>query len=727
MPITVPMNISPKAYTKHQRNLALRQGHRAVMVLSGDHHWCRQQAMALLEGEDQECWWLGDHPPPGIDGLAWSHAGTRLGMECDVLVIDAFGGFDAEGFGALSGTVRAGGLLLLLVPELEQWHRYADPLQQRFALFPYTADDLSGHFLQRLVRVIESESAAVILRQGEPWPEQPEAAAGEWQISGDAVYATAEQREAVTCIRRVAEGHSHRPLVLSADRGRGKSAALGLAAAQLLHQGMQRLVVTAPRIDAAAQVFAHAAALLPGCEVRRGRLFWQGGTLEFIPPDALLQAVHEAQLLLVDEAAAIPTPILEGLLQRYSRIVFATTIHGYEGTGRGFAIRFHKVLTERTPQWHSLHLSEPVRWAANDPLERLSFNALLLDAEPAAAEMVAGATVESCRFESVDTAQLANDERSLGELFGLLVLAHYRTSPNDLRQLLDGPQQSLFVLRHEGHVVATALVVLEGELEPTLAEEVYRGRRRVQGHLLPQSLANHAGFPEAAQQRAARVMRIAVHPALQGRGLGSMMLQQIEQVVRQQGCDYFGASFGATGPLLAFWTGQGLLPVRVGLSREASSGTHSVMVMKPLSDAGVDLFDAVRRRFAETLPELLAEPLAGLDDELAQRLLDASPPAVSEGIGAQDRRDLDSFAFGLRGYELCMPAIRKWVLQAMSDETLWRSLTATQRQLLLHKVVQRREWSTVVRETALSGRKQAVQCLREAIAGLLRPRDDSAD
>jgi len=716
--------LTPQAITGFAASLRQRAGEsgfRAVLLLSGEVAWCRQQAGNLLDGpEGMSPWWVGQHAPASVQTLDWARVRTRLGMETDLLVIDAFDGFDAEGFGALCGTVRAGGLLILLAPPLPEWPRFADPQHARMAHYPNSAASVSGHFLTRLVRTLTATDGIAVVQQSRPLPELPASAESRWQMSGDEIYATAEQRHAVEMIREVAEGHQRRPLVLSADRGRGKSAALGIAAAQLMHGGMERILVTAPRIDATGQLFTHAQGLLSGCETHRSSLTWQGRQLEFVAPDALLHAPRQAQLLLVDEAAAIPTPLLEGFLEHYPRIVFATTIHGYEGTGRGFALRFRKVLDTKTPQWQALHLSAPVRWAEGDPLERLSFAALLLDAEPVDETLVNEATVESCRFERLEPADLLENETDLNELFGLLVLAHYRTSPNDLRQLLDGPDQVLYVLRYAGHIVATALLVHEGELEPELAHEVWYGRRRVQGHLLAQSLANHAGFPKAAELSLARVMRIAVHPALQRRGLGGFLLHQVREASRAQGIDLLGASFGATAELLKFWLEQGLLPLRVGLGREASSGSHAVMVLAPLSERGEALFAAARARFAETLPELLAEPLASLDIELAEMLLTSTPPQISPELDERDWADLESFSHGLRGYENCMVAIRKLVMRVVADQAVMDQLDERQRSLLEEKVLQRHSWPQQVRRHGFAGRRQALSALRESVALLLR-------
>ena len=79
----------------------------------------------------------------------------------------------------------------------------------------------------------------------------------------------------------------------------------------------------------------------------------------------------------MDEAAGIPLDSLATLLTFYPRIAMATTVHGYEGSGRGFLLRFREIIERHSRGWHPVTLGTPVRWAPGDLLEA-RINQLLL-------------------------------------------------------------------------------------------------------------------------------------------------------------------------------------------------------------------------------------------------------------------------------------------------------------------------------------------------------------
>ncbi|MCW8918409.1 MAG: GNAT family N-acetyltransferase [Gammaproteobacteria bacterium] len=696
--------------------------HRRLVVLAGESAWATaqaQQALATLPGT----WcWIGEAAGEAVDGTplqqaAVAQAHTLLGGEWQGLIYDARAGFDPDAFGAVAGTLRAGGLLLLLTPSLSTWPDYPDPQRHRLAVYPYDEAQVGGRFLQRLATLLQESRECFLIEQGKPLPPLPlthETSIPAAHMFGEC--ATAEQLAAVEALCRVAQGHRHRPLVLVSDRGRGKSAALGLAAARLLQQGVRRIVVTAPRLAAVEQLFQHAAAQLSDGELGRGLLrLPDGAELRFEPPDRVVHGANDCELLLVDEAAAIPTSLLEPMLRRHARIAFATTVHGYEGTGRGFDLRFRQVLDAVTPEWRRRRLEQPIRWAAGDPLEQLVFRLLLLDAEPVADAVVAELPLEQCRIERLDRDALTADEALLSQLFALLVQAHYRTSPGDLRNLLDGPNLEIYLLRHRQSVVGCALVAREGGLDAVLAQQVYAGARRLRGNLLPQSLATHAGLVKAPLLTAARVMRIAIHPACQGRGLGRRLIKTLAAEAATQGVDYLGASFGGDPRLFDFWRGCDCLPVRLGLKREASSGAHALMVMRPLSPQGEQLCAHARQRLATQLPVLLSEPLAGLEPGLAVRLLQGSgTPPADEMAWA----DAGSFAFTQRDYGNCLSGLQQVLLFALSDAP--GVLTGEQQALAIAKVLQRHPWPELVQSQGLAGRSEAIAGLREVFRVLCR-------
>jgi tRNA(Met) cytidine acetyltransferase len=702
---------------------------RRAVLLAGEADWCRDAAESVLRQIDTSlALWVSEHAPTGVDAVPAARAISKLGTETAALVFDAHDGFHPDAFGAAVGTLRGGGLLLILTPQLWQWPDFPDPDYQRTAVYPHRPETLKGRFLSRLSQLMVRDMALLKIEQGRPLPpliKLPEPCAGSRRgslngsVNDTALYRTKDQQRAVEAVLHVVSGHRRRPLVLTSDRGRGKSAALGISAGQLLGQGKQRILVTAPTIEALDPLFEQAARQLPEAVVTRGMVQVETGQLLFVAADELLRHPQTADLLLVDEAAAIPVPILEQLLARFSRVVFATTLHGYEGSGRGFAVRFQQILSQRTPAWRALHLKQPIRWAENDPLESLSFKTLLLDAAPVADEQLVNLTLDRCRFERIDRDLLVQDESLLSELFGLLVQAHYRTTPDDLRDLLDGPNLDIWVLSFRGHVVGTLLGAWEGGFDPALARSVWAGKRRPRGHLLPQFLASQGGCLQAPELNFLRVIRIAIHPGVQGRGLGSLLLSEVIRSAEKKGADLIGSSFGATPDLLRFWGRAGLLPVCLGVSCEASSGTHSAIVIHSINPSGEGLMERARCRFLEQFPEQLTEVFNGLLPDLVVALMgrDGEDDKAEEvpPLNSQDWLDLTAFCFGNRSYESCSPALCKCSRWLIAQPEQVKRLDSTEQALLILKVLQKQSWQKVAKAMAMSGRNAVLLKLRQVL------------
>jgi tRNA(Met) cytidine acetyltransferase len=654
----------------------------------------------LASNSSLKVYWLGADAPPQATRVSIGRNYQLLGTECDVLIINAFSGFAADAVAATSGCVRAGGLWLVLCPEFTLWQQQANPAHHSLLPYPLNAEQHQGQFIRFWLQQLQHSNVIIGYHQQliKPiqWPTLPETT----PIA--APYASEDQVQAVQAIQRVLTGHRRRPLVLTADRGRGKSAALGIAAAQLVAQAQQPFIITAPAPQAAAVALHHFQQLTAASEHHK---------FHFVAIDELLQQAPTTALLFIDEAAALPTPVLQTLLARYSRLVFATTEHGYEGTGRGFTVRFQKHLTEHCPGWQKHHLQQPIRYQQHDPLEQLIFNSFLLHA---AAENLVQIKQQPYTVHFYSAADWLKQPGKLQHVFSLLSLAHYQTQVKDLASLLDNPQLRVITFESENTVLACALLSTEGNLAPDLAQQVYYGERRLQGHLLAQSLAFHCAQPKLARLPLLRIMRIAVQPELQRQQLGNQLLRQIEHFAQEKGIAYLGTSYGVNLNLLQFWQQAEFAPIRLGQTADKASGEYSLLMLKAVTQPSQHCLQ-LSQQFRQLLPKLVAEHYPKLSSEL---LIALSSPHPQSPLTAIEVEQLRLFSYQKRPYELVSHLLLVWFNQHFSNLPKQSALT------LAAKLWQQHSWQQISKEYKLTGKKAILANWQQVLIQHLGISDD---
>ncbi|BAE74996.1 putative acetyltransferase [Sodalis glossinidius str. 'morsitans'] len=619
-----------------------RAGVRRLLVISGASDWCAQQAAALGDALDGDWLWVGEQSECGT-GSRPAALKILLGREFLHAVFDARQSLAVDTLAALAGTLVAGSWLVLLVPPWSRWPRLPDGDSLRWSeqLQPIA----TPHFTRYFRAALSADPAVALLRQDRapqitllvsrlPWhppvPGRP----------------TADQGR---LLRRLAQA---KPgiYVMIAPRGRGKSALAGMFAQTL----DDACCITAPT-KAAVDI------------LRR----YAGPGAPFFAPDALLarcRAGMSARWLLVDEAAALPLPLLRQLMGYFSHVLLTTTVAGYEGTGRGFLLKFCETL----PCWCPLRLDAPLRWAANDPLERWLTETLMLEDAEVVAPAGKGAPQNTdagaagagrWRIGKVGAQTWRRQPAARQAFYQLLTRAHYRTSPIDLRRLLDAPGMSFFTAHHHRQLMAGLWLVEEGGLTSRLAHDVWAGYRRPPGSLVAQSLAAHGSAWRAPRLRSRRISRIAVTPTERRRGIGLELIAKAAEQAAGEGRDFLSVSFGYTAALWRFWQRAGFKLVRMGTHREASSGLYSAMALLPLSDAGRKLTLRAANGFER-------------DCRLAA--------GEQQDLRMEDWRCLAGFAFAQRPPEACrsaltrlinrstlpLPALRLWLTQPMPDATL---------------------------------------------------------
>ncbi len=728
---------------------------RRVLVLAGAPDATRAAADTALDAADvprDETTSVGPEPfLAGCEHLEPVHAGNLLGRTREAIVLDCQDDFRPNALGRCVGAVDGGGLLVLLTPPLDAWPDRRDAFDASLAVPPFEVSDVAGNFRRRLVETIRAHPGIAVVdvdsdtveKRGltDPAPRlpvTPPAAPADTAFPAAAYEAclTDDQVDAVAAFESLLGGGT---LVVEADRGRGKSSAAGLAAASLALAGRD-VLVTAPQYRSAREVFARAAELLTDLDALDGldhpdapqELRTAEGRVRYADATSSSILDGDPDAVIVDEAAALPVRVLERFLDAPA-VAFTTTVHGYEGAGRGFSVRFRDRLAESGHEVVEHTMTAPIRYAAGDPVESWAFRALLLDARPAVDPLVADATPESATYERLDADALLADEHLLREAFGLLVLAHYRTEPNDLARLLDAPNVTVRALTYGGRVVSVALLAREGDLPADLRADMYEGGR-VRGNMIPDVLTTQLRDEEAGVPVGQRVLRIATHPAARSRGLGSRLLDEVEAEFADD-VDWLGVGYGATPELVDFWAENGYATVHLSTTRNDASGEYSAVMLRPTSAAGRDLADRHAEWFVDRVAAVLSDPLDDLDPDVARAALATADATPALDLSEFEWRLLAGVPGGAATFDTAPGPFRALAIRHLIGTAVDLDVDADldpdangpldAERLLVRKVLQARPWDDVADELGFVSTAECMRALGRVVEKLVRAYGDS--
>ncbi|EAQ83266.1 hypothetical protein CHGG_09670 [Chaetomium globosum CBS 148.51] len=514
-------------------------------------------------------------------------------------------------------TVEGGGLVVLLLKgmnSLKQLYSLSMDVHSRYRTEAH--DDVVARFNERFILslggcesclVIDDELNVLPISGGKgvkplppPDDDEPKSAATQelenmkeslqdTQPIGSLVKLarTTDQAKALlTFVDAIAEKTLRNTVTLTAARGRGKSAAMGVAIAAAVAYGYSNIFITSPSPENLKTLFEFVFKGFDALDykdhadysiiqstnpdfnkaiVRVNIHRNHRQTIQYIRPQDS-HVLGQAELVVIDEAAAIPLPLVKNLMGPYL-VFMASTISGYEGTGRSLSLKLIKQLREQSRaganpnsggavevdrssgrttketvavggrSLKEITLSEPIRYAQGDKVEKWLNTLLCLDATlPKSKLSTQGCPDPSqCELLHVNRDTLFSfhpvSEKFLQQMVALYVASHYKNSPNDLQLMSDAPAHELFVLTGpivEGRLPEPLCVIqvsLEGKIsKQSILNSLGRGQQPA-GDLIPWLVSQQFQDDEFASLSGARVVRIATNPEYMSMGYGSKALQ----------------------------------------------------------------------------------------------------------------------------------------------------------------------------------------------------------
>lgn len=657
-----------------------------------------------------------------VEAIPFKYTGDILGRTFDMLVLDLSYDFSPNDLGRIIETVRGGGLIFVLTNPFEKWKEMWTGFHKNLVTPPYTIDDVKKRFNKRLIRKFNEHKGIYIVNAEDqnflktPEKEKKQARLFKREkprIPSEITFPkelyeiclTEGQVEILKALESLLNENGM--VVLTADRGRGKSVSVGIGIVGLALSSKRkrfRAVITAPELANVQSLFLFAKKSLEklGYKVRvvyEGKLIkeiYAGEIgLRYYPPAQGFK--KSADVYVLDEAAGIHVPILHKYLTM-DKVIYSSTTHGYEGAGRGFSVKFLKKAREKRG-FKEIHLSTPIRYADDDPIERWLFDVLLLDAEPVqlTEEDYELIKKKEVYFEepNLDDWFEGKGEDDLRNFVGIYVLAHYKNRPSDVALLADAPHHEARVLRlKNGKIITAVQIAKEGGLPKGVIEKMIKGYKP-RGNIIPDMMVKHHYSKEFAKLRGYRIVRIATHPDAMNRGLGSKALELLIEETREKNLDWVGSGFGASEELIRFWVRNGFAVVHLSPSRNPVSGEYTAIVIKPISERAKQIVKQANAEFKIRLLEWLGDTHRDLEPEIARWLFESPfEEAVDYPIylTKTQKKRLELFVGKVLTYDTVLDAVKPIVKLYFLDGWMKPYLDERQIILLIHRILQGHTW-----------------------------------
>jgi len=631
---------------------------------------------------------------PVID-IDYSSSEKYLGETYDLVILDAVDDFRPNYISRLVDMTRGGGLTVIYTDNLYQNKLYRNSLIKDGMIDSYFED----RFLRKLksypgiIYVKDSKVSFKTFNEkdvSKPKPKIPQNPS--LPLSLHNLCLSEDQNKALEESTFILHDDiKKRILAITSPRGRGKSAVVGLFLSYIVKKKYREptiIIITSPSYFSSSEIFKF---LIKGLEVlgvkhkitksKDGKIMKVSAgevIVRWLAPD--LAKDYEGYLIVVDEAAAIGTETLEYLINSWNKVVLISTIHGYEGSGKAF-LKYLMSLKQKYTLKH-VTLDFPIRYAKGDPIERFIYDVMLLDAEPKIKQNPGS-------FREISREELFKNDSELRQIYGILVSAHYRNSPDDLMLLGDLHFQKIFSLDDLG----VSQIVYEGGLSDEKVRSLMQGESNL-GNLIPHRIVKYERVSEFGKLSGWRVIRIAVLPEFQSKGIGSKLLSEVKKEAEKENLDWLGSSFVMDYKVLNFWSKNGFYPVYLASRKNEGLNGYSVIVLYPFNEKTKKIVNLLSFKLKMKIIKTAHQVYFNVSPITLAKLLDSIP--IYQKVNDLDSyyiEKIKAFLEGILPYNSVADAIN-----ILTEKYFWErpiNLDIIEEATLVGRVLQGRSWSHI--------------------------------